>query len=600
VRGATRELIVGVGTALAVGAVSILAPVSGESSTAVGLETVARAAAVAVPVAVGLYAWRLPPFERFGRLLVAMGAGVLAATLSLSDEAVPYSAGRVAIWIVEAGLFCLTLSFPSGRLAARVDQALATAAVLLVALLYLPTALLVEHYPTPSLWVVCGADCPRNAFIAVAGEPRIVGELVNPARELLTIGLFAAIIGRLARRLRGTPRLRRRTLAPVLAVAIGWALVLATTLALRSAWPRSPAVHVAVWLLALTVPAMALAFLVGLARWWLYVGASLRRLATRLRSPLPPRELRGALAEAFDDPSMGIAYRLAGRWVDGEGQRVPAPAGGSGRSVTEIGDGDEIVAALMYDAALQHERAFIDAAASYTLLTLEIHRLAGNTESLVLEAHESRARIAASADDERRRIERDLHDGAQQRLVMLRIRLGLLAEQLAGDPRTAVLEELASEVDAALDDVRSLAHGTYPYILTAHGLGAALAVAANDAPVSATVMADALRRYPAQIENAVYFCCLEALQNVSKHAGDPASVRVTLAERDASLCLDVEDDGSGFDPHAVPAGTGLTNIRDRVAAVGGRVTIESARGRGTRISATIPLTAAPEATQNDS
>ena len=149
------------------------------------LETVARAVAVGIPVAVGLVAWRRPPFERFGRLLVAMGGAVLAVTLSLSDDAVLYSTGRVVNWGVQAGLVYLILAFPSGRLVHRVDRALVTAAVLLVALLFLPTALLVEAYPTPAPWVSCGSDCPRNAFMAVADEPRVIEQLVSPASVLL-------------------------------------------------------------------------------------------------------------------------------------------------------------------------------------------------------------------------------------------------------------------------------------------------------------------------------------------------------------------------------------------------------------------------------
>ena len=127
----------------------------------------------------------------------------------------------------------------------------------------------------------------------------------------------------------------------------------------------------------------------------------------------------------------------------------------------------------------------------------------------------------------------------------------------------------------------SLARGTYPFVLTEQGLSAALALAAADAPVSTTVVAEA-RRYAAEIENAVYFCCLEALQNASKHAGEAAAVRITVAERDDSVWFDVQDNGAGFDLDAVPAGVGLTNIRDRVAAVRGRVTVESTPGLGTR------------------
>ena len=167
--------------------------------------------------------------------------------------------------------------------------------------------------------------------MAVAHEPRVIDELVGPARVLVAIGLFVAIIARLADRVRGATRLGRRTLTPVLAVAMGWALVLGATLGVRQVWPGSAVVDVMVWLVALTVPAMAVAFLIGLMRWWVYVGASLRRLAARVRSPLAPDELRSALADAFEDPSLEIVYRRAGGWVDGEGQTVatpqPAPSG---------------------------------------------------------------------------------------------------------------------------------------------------------------------------------------------------------------------------------------------------------------------------------
>ena len=593
-RSSTRELIVGIGAAVAVVVVSVLVPVSAASSTAAVLETAARAVAVGVPVAVGLLAWRRPPFERFGRLLVAMGAAILAVTLSLSEGAVPYSTGRVVHWGVEAGLVYLVLAFPSGGLTQRVDRALATAAALLVALLYLPTALLVEAYPTPAPWVTCDPDCPRNAFMAVAQEPRFVEQVVSPARVLVAIVLFVAIIARLADRVRGATRLGRRTLTPVLAVAMVWALLFGITLGVRQAWPGSALVDGAVWLIALTVPVMAAAFLVGLMRWWVYVGASLRRLATRLGSPLAPQELQSALADAFEDPSLEVAYRRAGGWVDGDGQTLATPAPGSGRCLTEVGNGDRIVGALIHDAALRYERAFSDAAASCAL-TLESHRLAADTDLLLREVHESRARIAASADNERRRIERDIHEGAQQRLLSLRIRVGL-AGRPGQDPAagTVALRELASEVDAAIADVGSLARGTYPFVLTDQGLAAALAVAASDAAVSTTVVAEPRRRYAAEIENAVYFCCLEALQNASKHAGHAAAVHITVADRDDSVCFDVRDDGVGFDLDAVPAGVGLTNIRDRVAAVRGRVTIDSTPGRGTHISATIPLSPSAE------
>ena len=358
--------------------------------------------------------------------------------------------------------------------------------------------------------------------MAVADEPRVIEQLVNPAQVLLAIALFVAIIARLAGRVRGATRLGRRTLTPVLVVAMGWALVLGVTLGMRLAWPGSALVEGMVWLVSFTVPAMAVAFLIGLMRWWVYVGASLRRLAARLGSPLAPQGLRIALADAFEDPSLEVVYRRAGGWVDDQGHTLAPPAPGSGRCLTEVGNGDRIVGGLIHDAALRYERAFSDAAASSAALTLESHRLAADTDLLLRELHDSRARIAASADNERRRIERDIHEGAQQRLLSLQIRVNL-AGRLGQDPAagTVALRELAGEVDAAIAEVESLARGTYPYVLTDHGLAAALALAAGDAPVSTTVVAESRRRYAAEIENAVYFCCLEALQNAAKHAGEP-------------------------------------------------------------------------------
>jgi signal transduction histidine kinase len=584
VRSSKRELIVGIGAAVAIGAVSALVPASAASSTTV-LETAARAVAVGLPVAVGLMAWRRPPFERFGQLLVVTGAAVLAVTLSLSDDAVLYSTGRVVHWAVEAGLVYLILAFPTGRLERAVDRGLAAAAVVLVALLFLPTALLVETYPTPAPWVSCGSDCPHNAFMAVGHEPRVIEQLVNPAQVLLAIALFVAIIARLADRVRDATPLGRRTLTAVLAVAMGWALALGVTLGVRLAWPGSGFVEGLVWLIAFTVPAMAVAFLLGLMRWWVYVGSSLRRLAARMRRPLAPEELQSALAESFEDPSLELVYRRGDNWVDDREQTRAPPPPGSGRCLTEVRHGDRIVGGVIHDTALRYEPAFSDAAASSAALTLESHSLAADTDRLLRELHDSRARIAASADNERRRIERDIHEGAQQRLLSLRIRVNL-AGRPGQDPAGAAvaLSELASEVDAAIAEVGSLARSTYPYVLTDQGLAAALALAADDAAIPTTVVAEWQRRYAADIENAVYFCCLEAMQNAANHVGDSTAVHIIVAERDDSLCFDVHDNG------AAPAGVGLTNIRDRVAAVRGHVSIESAPGRGTRISAAIPLT----------
>jgi signal transduction histidine kinase len=212
-------------------------------------------------------------------------------------------------------------------------------------------------------------------------------------------------------------------------------------------------------------------------------------------------------------------------------------------------------------------------------------------EEPATEVRASRARILASADDERRRIERDLHDGAQQRLVALRIRIELAAEAVADGRAEAValVRELGAEAEVVLEEVRSLAHGIYPAPLVDLGLAAALQAVAVCGPLPTTVMAEAGRRYPRDVETAAYFCCLEALQNAAKHARSATMVRVKLSEGDAALALEVRDDGPGFDTERIPPGAGLTNMRDRLAAVGGELEVRSAPGMGTRVLAVIPL-----------
>jgi signal transduction histidine kinase len=338
---------------------------------------------------------------------------------------------------------------------------------------------------------------------------------------------------------------------------------------------------------------LALAFLVGVWRWRLSMASAMQRLAVRLRADPQPDQLHAALAEAFGDPSLDIKYWIddgRGHWADEGGHEVSPPVASAQRAVTEVNDGDRRVAAILHDPTLRDEALFTETASAYALMTLDHHRLSAQAAALLREVRESRARIQSSADDERRRIEHDLHDGAQQRLVALRIKLELAAEQASeeGDGSAALLRELGTELEDALDEVRSLARGIYPAPLADRGLVEALRAAALLSVLPTTVLAAGVGRYPREIETAAYFCCLEALQNVTKHAREATAVVVDLSDNGA-LRFEVRDDGVGFDPLTVTHGVGITSMRDRVAAVGGQVTIQSRPGHGTRVTATIPL-----------
>jgi signal transduction histidine kinase len=242
---------------------------------------------------------------------------------------------------------------------------------------------------------------------------------------------------------------------------------------------------------------------------------------------------------------------------------------------------------VIHDEALQSETGFINAIGAYAALSLENHRLAAEVSSLVRETRKTQARSDASADHAREEIERDIHDGAQQRLVALRIKLQLAAEH---SPATAEqLNQLGAEVQLAIDGVRALAHGVFTPVLDDHGPVAALGETARHAPIQTTVTARSVGRQSPEIERAVYFCCLEALQNAYKHAGTATAARVTIAEYARDLAFEVSDNGVGFDVGTVAGGAGLRNMQDRVAALVGSLAIEATCGHGTRVTGVIPL-----------
>jgi len=217
-------------------------------------------------------------------------------------------------------------------------------------------------------------------------------------------------------------------------------------------------------------------------------------------------------------------------------------------------------------------------------------RLTAHLGQAMTELDESRRRIAEAADLERAQIERDLHDGAQQRLIALRIRVSVAEDLLKTDPVAGVraVHELGFEADRALDELRSIAHGVYPSMLTDRGLPDALRSIAAQAPMPVHVAAVGVARHPIEIESAVYFTCAEALQNAIKHAGSASGVWIGLSQTRTSLRFEIRDDGPGFtlDDHA---GRGLRNMHDRIEAIGGEITVEAKPGHGTRVAGSLPF-----------
>jgi len=344
-------------------------------------------------------------------------------------------------------------------------------------------------------------------------------------------------------------------------------------------------------LLALAVPAaiVSVAVLDGLH-------AILRSLVRVLLAPRgatmegPVREL---LAESLGDRSVNIAYWLPDReaFVDEAGRQVNLPGPGSGRAWTAVDDAQgHRVAAIVHDASLDTGPELVQAAAAAAALAIDNERLRADLRARVEGLRVSRIRIVESALAARQRIERDLHDGAQQHLVSLAIEMGMLKSRLRDTENAPLLEEMTRKLQTALEELRELARGIHPAILTERGVEPAVDALAARSPIPVeTDVRLGGERLSAPIEAAAYFVVAEALTNVAKYARATFATVVVTRDRDAVTVV-VSDDGVG--DARMSEGTGLRGLADRLSALDGRVTVESPPGLGTRITARIPCDAA--------
>ncbi len=328
-------------------------------------------------------------------------------------------------------------------------------------------------------------------------------------------------------------------------------------------------------IVALTVPISALGFLVGALSWRMHTARALERLTMQLQDCEPTDStLRELLSKAVKDPTLELRYYGDEEvpWRDGNGQPATLPGADVDRCVIVLPDAVPPMAALLVDGAFRDQTHFVHALGARAFTALKRGQLTSALQTTVDDLAASRARLVHAGDSERRRIQRDLHDGLQQRLVMLRIRLGTAAEAAEEESRDEnvcppTLAALGDEVDAIIDDLRVVMRTIYPSLLIDAGVVEALSAAAMRAPLAVSVEAAGLGRYPAKIESAVYFCCLEALQNAVKHGICAKHVTIRIID-DGWLRFEVSDDGVGFKP-AGPGGAGLTNMRDRIEVVDG-------------------------------
>ena len=544
-----------------------------------------------VPFAVGLYAWSRHTHERFGRLLFASGLALTAMSLAEASGDLPYTLGRIVGWFVQALFVYLVLAYPHGRLTTRGERLIARSFLAVVLVLFVPRLLFDPGFVVPSSFTSCVADCPRNVFFAVAVPSWVLVGLGYAGAIAVFCLTTAAVVELVGRRARSTTNVRRM-LTPVVVAATVFLLLLGLGILVRQIVGNVPAVEVLAWLLAFGFPVLAVGFLLGMLRWGLFAGGSLRALAMCLRTMPDGPTLRRAFAEALDDPDLEIVYPSADghAWQDADGHPHSVTSDGYPRAMTHVRHDGRVVAAVVHDEALLSDPELLRASTAMAAVALDNQRHAAETEGALRDLRKSRARLAATAERERRRIERDLHDGAQQRLVALRIELGLTADLVARDPDAAVrrLRGIGREIEDALDDVRSLAHGVYPRVLADQGIVAAIREVADRVSVPVEIVASDVGRYPAEVESAVYFCILEALQNTLKHAPDARRAVVRLEGDPQALRFLVRDDGGSAAAGPVTPGAGITNMRDRVAALGGELEVVVTPRVGTVVSGRVP------------
>jgi signal transduction histidine kinase len=588
-----RKFIALTGLSLGLCATSAAVAIATPAGPHRGVAAAIAAGTVAALLGVGLYAWRRGGQGRFGQVLFATGLCWFLATLSNSDVDLLYSIGRVASWVFEVALIYALLSYPTGRLEGRPARTVFVGGALLVALLYLPTIPLVEQYPVPTPFTTCTSECPANAFFA-GSEPGFIADVLKPLREGLTVVIYLSVVALLSLRLRRASRNLRRTLTPVLGAAVLRFAAASVYVTLRRAEVDSEILDIASTIALLTIPATAVGFLVGLLQWRLYSGGALTGLMTGLADTHDPAQLRDLLARSLGDPEVELYYAPRAEdartpWLDSRDRGCNAPAASAATCLTKGEAESGLRVAFVCDRGFGDYPEFLAAVSSCVVSGLDRQRLDAALAASLSDVAASRKRLAGAADGARRKIERDLHDGAQQRLVALRVKLELARESLEHDPAAAeAVAALGPEVEEIIDEVRSLARGIYPPLLASAGLGEALRAAAQRSPLPVSVDADGIGRFATETESAVYFCCLEALQNAAKHADGASRVSVEL-RHDGDLRFEISDDGCGFAPEPGREGSGITGMRDRLAALGGELRVESGPGAGTRIRGRVHL-----------
>src|SRR5215218_3986419 len=522
-------------------------------------------------VAAGLVTSFSRPAGRIGDLALLAGLVWFAPVWVGWDKGPPLvrSLGMLAAGFTFPLLLHLVLAYPSGRLHGTAARTLVLAVYLEAALVALGQALFRHPFYDPNCW----ANCTDNDFL-VRSLPQLA-HVIEVADRWFTAAAATALVALCARRLLRDSGPTRRALLPIVPAAgllAGAVIAHAVALQRRPLEDPSDPAFRTIYALGCTAVILLAAGLVWATVRTRSQRRAVARIATSLGQAPPPGSLRAALAQAVGDPELQITYWLPNseHYVDAEGRPVPEPVAAPGRAITTLIRDGRRIAVVSHTAALPELELELGAAVR---LALENERLQAEALAQLDQLRASRVRIVETGDSERRRLERDLHDGAQQRLLALSydLRLASAQAQADDDPQTgSLLTQATDQAQAALGELRELAHGIYPAILAEAGLTPALATLADAAPLPVELHTAAEGRYPAAVETAAYLLVAEALADAAGRGASHAAV--SAVQDSARLVVTVQDDGTDRT-------SSMVQLADRVGALDGQLTVGPTRLR---------------------
>jgi signal transduction histidine kinase len=528
---------------------------------------------------VGIFAcWRRPD-NAFGAWLIFTSFAWLAQALTYANSALVFTVGLIIAYVFPFALIQTLVRFPTGRIESDTDRW-----ILRLVAGALSLVLLATLFSTSEQFGF--EDAPRNLLL-LADSPTTSAILFIIANAVAIV-LVLALIHSFTTKYSAASPPTRRLIGPVLWTSTALLAMLGIS-SVFSIADLDSAETIAGMISAIIALFLPLAFLIGLARSKLVRGQALGRMLERVAHETDPVKMQEAVAEALGDPSVELAFWLpeTKQYVDARGLPTSEPDPDSGRAASVVSMDGRKVALIIHDGALLEEPEKIEAVSRGAALAFENARLEAEVRANVAELRASRARIVEAGDAARREIERNLHDGAQQNLVSLALKLQLARSRVESDPRGAIeiIDGASAELEQTLAELRELARGIHPAILSDRGLDAALLALAHRAPLPVEVGQVPDDRLPEPVEAAAYYVVAESLTNVVRYA-EASRAEVDITRAGGVVRIRIADDGvGGADP---TLGSGLKGLADRIAALDGHFMLASPDGLGTIVEAEIP------------